>query len=48
MIKKIDVRKINPYHLHKVDALKKKNLRQIRGAPWQICVKLLATLSTNF
>ena len=40
----LQVRKINPYYLHKVAGLKKKIWRQIRGAPWKICVKLLAYL----
>ena len=44
----LQVRKINPYYLHKVAGLKKKIWRQIRGAPQEICVKLLATLRTNF
>jgi len=44
----LQVRKINPYYLHKVAGLKKKIWRQIRGAPREICVKLLATLRTSF
>jgi len=39
----LQVRKINPYYLHKVVSLMK-IWRQIRGAPREICVKLLPTL----